>query len=390
MEPHLERQAAVELRLPFEVADYVDFYSSREHATTVGQIFRPGSPPLHPQLAAPAGRLPRAGRVGGGLRHPGDPAPRPAPAGRRRTRPVFGPTRRLDFEAEVGFVVGVGSTLGQPVAAGEFAQHVFGFMLVNDWSARDIQSWETQPLGPFLAKSFATSLSPWVVPVAALEAARVPPPAAGPAAAAVPGAARSPGGWTCHCRSCSTITSWRGPPFRGMYWTPPQQLAHATANGAPLRTGDLFASGTVSGPGPDERGCLLELTWDGTRPLELPGGATRAYLEDGDVVRITATAPGADGVTIGFGSVEGRVVPAEPRETRSVRMSCLLLGRRSEPLAAVHDQGGRDRGDALAAAGQAQAVGGGPGHADRRAAERLGQHLLRLRRAAARSAGGCR
>src|SRR5438094_687531 len=161
--------------------------------------------------------------------------------------PAFGPTRRLDFEAEVGFVVGVGSTQGQPVAAGEFAQHAFGFMLVNDWSARDIQTWESQPLGPFLGKSFATSLSPWVVPVAALAAARVPPPPQDPPPLAYLNCAE-PWGLDLSLQIMLNDHIVARPAFRGMYWTPPQQLAHATVNGAPLRTGDLFASGTVSGP----------------------------------------------------------------------------------------------------------------------------------------------
>jgi fumarylacetoacetase len=310
VEPHLERQAAVELRLPFEVADYVDFYSSRDHASTVGQILRPGSPPLPRNwLHLPAGYHGRAGSVVVS----GTPLTRPRgqllPAG--AAAPVFGLTRRLDFEAEVGFVIGVGSPPGTAVAAGEFAQHAFGFMLVNDWSARDIQSWETQPLGPFLGKSFATSLSPWVVPVAALEAARVAPPPQDPPPLAY---LRCEQLWGLDLSLQIMLNDQilARPAFRGMYWTPPQQLAHATVNGAPLRTGDLFASGTVSGPGPDERGCLLELTWDGTRPVKLPDGTVRAYLEDGDVARITATAPGPGGTTIGFGSVEGRVVAAQP------------------------------------------------------------------------------
>jgi len=307
VEPHLERQAAVELRLPFQVADYVDFYSSREHASTVGQIFRPGSPPLPRNwLHLPAGYHGRAGSVVVS----GTPVTRPHgqswPAG--AAAPAFGPTRRLDFEAEVGFVIGVGSAPGQRVGTGEFAQHAFGFMLVNDWSARDIQAWETQPLGPFLGKSFATSVSPWVVPVAALAAARVPPPRQDPPPLAYLECAE-PWGLDLSLQIMLNGHVVALPAFRGMYWTPPQQLAHATVNGAPLRTGDLLASGTVSGPGPDERGCLLELTWDGTRPLRLPDGTTRAYLDDGDVLRITATAPGADGTTIGFGSVEARVVP---------------------------------------------------------------------------------
>jgi fumarylacetoacetase len=306
VEPHLERQAAVELRLPFTVADYVDFYSSRDHASTVGRIFRPGSPPLPRNwLHLPAGYHGRAGSVvvsGTAVTRPrGQLLPADAAA------PVFGPTRRLDFEAEVGFVIGVGSPAGTAVAAGEFTQHAFGFMLVNDWSARDIQSWETQPLGPFLGKSFATSLSPWVVPVAALEAARVAAPRQDPPPLPYL-RCEQPWGLDMALRIMLNDQILARPAFRGMYWTPPQQLAHATANGAPLRTGDLFASGTVSGPGPDERGCLLEMTWDGTRPVVLPDGTTRGYLEDGDVVRITATAPGPDRTTIGFGSVEGQIL----------------------------------------------------------------------------------
>jgi fumarylacetoacetase len=305
-EPHLERRAAVELRLPFKVADYVDFYSSRDHASTVGRIFRPGSPPLPPNwLHLPAGYHGRAGSVvisGTPVTRPRGQLP-PADA----TAPVFGPTRRLDFEAEVGFVIGVGSPQGTAVAAGEFTQHAFGFMLVNDWSARDIQSWETQPLGPFLGKSFATSLSPWVVPVAALEAARVAAPRQDPPPLPYL-RCEQPWGLDLALQIMLNGQILARPAFRGMYWTPPQQLAHATVNGAPLRTGDLFASGTVSGPGPDERGCLLEMTWNGARPVVLPDGTTRAYLEDGDVVRITATAPGPDGTTIGFGSVEGQIL----------------------------------------------------------------------------------
>lgn len=302
--PHLMPQADAELRLPFEVADYVDFYSSRDHASTVGQIFRPGTPPLSRNwLHLPVGYHGRAGTV----MVSGTPVVRPH--GQYRpvdaSEPVFGPTQRLDFEAEVGFVAGPPTPPGQPVAAGEFRRHAFGFVLVNDWSARDIQAWETQPLGPFLGKSFATSVSPWVVPVAALEAARVRPPVQDPAPLAY---LRCPEPWGLDLCLQITLNDHivARPAFRGMYWTAPQQLAHATINGAALRTGDLFASGTVSGP--DERGCLLEMTWDGARPLTLPDGTTRGYLSDGDVVRITATAPGADGVRIGFGAVEGRVV----------------------------------------------------------------------------------
>lgn len=314
VEPHLVRQADVELRLPFKVADYVDFYSFRDHASRVGEIFRPGMPPLPRNwLHLPAGYHGRAGSVVVS----GTPVTRPSgqypPA--NGAAPVFGPTRRLDFEAEVAFAVGVGSRRGEPVATREFGQHAFGFVLVNDWSARDIQSWESPPLGPFLGKSFANSVSPWVVPVAALAAARVPPPRQDPPPLAYLDCAE-PWGLDLSLQITLNDHIVARPSFRDMYWTPPQQLAHATVNGAPLRTGDLFASGTVSGPGPGECGCLLELTWDGSRPIRLPDGTTRSYLHDGDVVRISATAPGADGTTIGFGAVEGRVAPTPARGRR--------------------------------------------------------------------------
>ncbi|HEY5986502.1 MAG TPA: fumarylacetoacetase [Streptosporangiaceae bacterium] len=308
VEPHLIRQESAELLLPFEVADYVDFYSSRVHAATVGRVFRPGSPPLPRNwLHLPIGYHGRAGSVVVS----GTPVIRPH--GQRKPpggeAPVFGPTERLDFEAEVGFVAGVPSRPGRPVPVAGFRDHVFGFVLVNDWSARDIQSFEYQPLGPFLGKSFATSVSPWVVPVAALEAARVPPP---PQDADPLAYLRCPEPWGLDLALEIAINGQviSRPRFRSMYWTSPQQLAHATVNGAPLRTGDLFASGTVSGEGAGSRGCLLELSWDGAKPLTLPDGTARSYLLDGDVVRISATAPGVDGVKIGFGAVEGTVLPA--------------------------------------------------------------------------------
>ncbi len=308
VQPHLIRRETVVMRLPFEVADYVDFYSSLDHAATVTRIFRPGGPALPPNWR----HLPVAyhGRAGS-VMVSGTPVIRPngqrKPAG--AAVPVFGPTQRLDFEAEVGFVAGVPSRPGQPVTAAGFRRHVFGFVLVNDWSARDIQLFESQPLGPFLSKSFATSVSPWVVPVAALEAARVQPPRQDPQP--LPHL-RCPEPWGLDLALAVAVNGQviSRPPFRTMYWTPPQQLAHATVNGAPVRTGDLFASGTVSGPGPAERGCLLEMSLDGAQPLTLPDGSTRTYLHDGDTVTITATGPGEDGVTIGFGAVEGTVVPA--------------------------------------------------------------------------------
>ena len=306
-EPHLVPAGEARMRMPFEVADYVDFYSSRDHAENAGRIFRPDGEPLPPNwLHMPAGYHGRAGTVvvsGTAVRRPRGQIVKPGGG-----PPSFGPTEKLDVEAEVGFVAGVPSQPGQPVAAGSFPAHVFGFVLVNDWSARDIQAWESRPLGPFLGKSFATSVSPWVVPLEALQAAWVRPPRQDPAPL---DHLRCTGPWGLDLALELELNGHvvARPPFAGMYWTAPQQLAHATSNGAALRTGDLFASGTVSGPRRDQRGCLLELTWDGREPLELPDGTRRAYLADGDVVRIRASAPGADGTRIGFGEVSGTVVP---------------------------------------------------------------------------------
>ncbi|MCO6010858.1 fumarylacetoacetase [Actinoallomurus purpureus] len=306
VEPHLVSLGEVELHLPFAVADYVDFYSSRDHATNVSRIFRPGAEPLPPNwLHLPIGYHGRSGTVVPS----GTPIVRPCGQRRGDDGPVFGPTAKLDVEAEVGFVVGVPSALGRPVSTAGFRDHVFGFVLVNDWSARDVQAWEYQPLGPFLGKSFATSVSPWVVPVAALESARTAPPAQVPEPLPY---LRCDEPWgleiTLQIELNGHVVS--RPPFAGMYWTAPQQLAHATVNGAALRTGDLMASGTVSGPGRHERGSLIELGSDGQEPLVLPDGERRAYLEDGDTVRIQATAAGPDGVPIGFGDVTGTVLPA--------------------------------------------------------------------------------
>jgi fumarylacetoacetase len=302
---HRIPRAGVRMHLPFTVADYVDFYSSPHHASNVGRILRPDDEPLLPNWKhLPVGYHGRAGTVVVS----GTPIVRPH--GQRRSRtgsPAFGPTRRLDIEAEVGFVVGVPSTLGQPVPLAGFEQHVFGACLVNDWSARDIQAWEYQPLGPFLGKSFVTSVSPWVVGLEALREARIAPPARDPAP--LPYLRDDTDSWgldiTLEIRLNGHLVS--RPPFAAMYWTPAQQLAHMTVNGASLRTGDLYASGTVSGPAPDQYGSLLELTWGGRDPLVLPGGEQRTFLEDGDEVVISATAPGPDGEPIDFGEVRGRV-----------------------------------------------------------------------------------
>lgn len=306
--PLLVPAAGVVLRLPFTVADYVDFYSCEQHATNVGSILRPGQPALPANWRyLPVGYHGRAGTVVVS----GTPITRPS--GQRRLSDgtvTFGPSTALDFEAEVGFVVGAPSAPGRPVPLAGFAEHVFGVCLVNDWSARDIQAWEYVPLGPMLGKSFATSISPWVIPLEALTAARVRPPVRDPHLLPyLDDTGTDPWGLdiTLEVRINDQLVS--RPPFAGMYWTAAQQLAHLTSNGAGLRTGDLLASGTVSGATPDQRGSLLELSWNGSAPLTLADGSIRSFLADGDEVSITATAPGPDGSIIGLGDVRGRVQP---------------------------------------------------------------------------------
>jgi len=298
----------VELTLPFAVADYVDFYASEAHASNLGRLFRPDNPePLLPNWKhLPVGYHGRAGTVvvsgtdivrpAGQRKGPGDPAP------------VFGPSVRLDIEAELGFVVGVGSPLGEPVTTADFADRVFGVVLVNDWSARDLQAWEYVPLGPHLGKSFATSVSAWVTPLAALAAARVPLPGQDPPVLPY---LRADADWGL---DIDLAVEWNGevvsrPPYASMYWSPAQMLAHLTVNGASTRTGDLFASGTVSGTGKDQRGAFIELTWGGAEPITVKG-EPRAFLLDGDTVTITATAPGTAGGRIALGAVTGLIRPA--------------------------------------------------------------------------------
>jgi fumarylacetoacetase len=300
---------AVTLHLPFEVADYVDFYASEHHAANLGRLFRPGAPPLPPNWKhLPVGYHGRAGTVvvsGTDIVRP-----RGQRRGLGEGPPEFGPSTRLDIEAELGFVVGVGSALGSSVPLESFASHVFGAVLVNDWSARDIQSWEYVPLGPHLGKSFATSVSPWVVPMAALAAARVPLPGQEPTPLPY---LRSPSLWGL---DVDLEVSWNGeivswPPYRSMYWSPAQLLAHMTVNGASLRTGDLFASGTVSGPLRAQRGAFIELTWGGAEPVVVQG-SPRSFLEDGDEVVISGSAPGLAGGRVGFGEVRGTILPPVP------------------------------------------------------------------------------
>ncbi|MFT4010351.1 MAG: fumarylacetoacetase [Nocardioidaceae bacterium] len=298
--PWLIPVSEVALRLPFEVADYVDFYASIHHATNVGRIFRPDGEALTPNWRRlPIGYHGRAGTVvvsGTGVRRPSG----------QRHADDFGPCRRLDVEAELGFVVGTPSTHGDPVPADAWKDHVFGVTLLNDWSARDIQAFEYVPLGPFLGKSFATSISPWITPLAALE----------PAVCALPGQDPAPlpylqvdGGAPGLDIEVEVVLNGRvvsRPPYSSMYWSPAQMLAHLTVNGASLRTGDLFASGTISGPEHDQRGSFLELSWGGREPF----ADNRTFLEDGDTVTLRASAPGALGGRIALGEVTGTILPA--------------------------------------------------------------------------------
>ncbi|GGL39659.1 fumarylacetoacetase [Nocardia jinanensis] len=299
--------ADVAMHLPIEVADYVDFYASEQHATNLGRLFRPDSAPLMPNWKhLPVGYHGRAGTVivsGTDIVRPCGQRKSPAaPA------PSFGPSQRVDIEAELGFIVGVPSEPGAVITPDEFAEHIFGAVVVNDWSARDIQAWEYVPLGPFLGKSFATSISPWVVPLAALEAARIDTPVQDPEPLPY---LRGDQKWGL---DVDLTVEWNGqlvsrPPYAQMYWSPAQMLAHTTINGAAARTGDLFASGTISGDRKDQRGAFIELTWGGAEPVEV-NGEPRTFLEDGDEIAIAATAPGPGGSRIGFGEVRARILPA--------------------------------------------------------------------------------
>ncbi|MGW0662012.1 fumarylacetoacetase [Streptodolium elevatio] len=309
VEANLTPRQDVAMRLPFAVGDYVDFYASENHARNIGRIFRPDAEPLTPNWKhLPIGYHGRSGTVvvsGTDIVRPSGQRKAPADAA-----PTYGPCLRLDIEAEVGFVVGTPTQMGMQVPLSAFRDHVFGVFLVNDWSARDIQAWEYVPLGPFLGKSFATSVSPWVVPLDALAHAWVEPPARDVEPLPyLDDRAGEPGGLDLAIEVALNGHTVSRPPFRTMYWTAAQQLAHMTVNGASLRTGDFYASGTVSGPEVDQRGALIEITWNGREPVKLPDGSTRAFLEDGDEVVVTATAPGPDGTRIGFGEVAGRVVP---------------------------------------------------------------------------------
>jgi fumarylacetoacetase len=317
-EHFLVPQASVEMRLPMEVGDYVDFYSSIEHASNLGRLFRPNAEALLPNWRwLPVGYHGRSATI------VVDGTPIRRPCGQRKpadaATPEFGESRRLDIELEMGFVTGRGNRLGEPIAIGDVREHIFGLVLVNDWSARDIQAWEYQPLGPFLGKSFATTISPWIVTLDALEPYRCAPPPQTPVplhylrgaedwaydvslAVALQTAAMRDGGIAPVQISRTN--------FKDMYWTVAQQLAHATVNGALARSGDLFASGTISGSAERTQGSLIELTWNGANPIELPDGEHRAFLEDGDEITLRGWCEKPGARRIGFGSARGRIVPS--------------------------------------------------------------------------------
>jgi fumarylacetoacetase len=305
------------MRLPAAIGDYTDFYASIHHATRVGELFRPANPLLPNYKYVPIAYHGRASSIvvsGTTIRRPsGQIKP-------TEGEPVFGPTGRLDYELEVGFFAGPGNKLGEPIPIAEAEDHVFGLCLVNDWSARDIQSWEYQPLGPFLGKSFATTVSPWVVPLAALAPYRVPE-IVRPAGDPVPlgylqSPARSRAGidltLEVYLESKQMRKAGSAPILLGrsnlrhLYWTLAQMLAHHTSNGCNLRPGDLLATGTVSGPDPGSEGCLLELQRN-SEPVRLPSGELRRYLEDGDRVTLRAYCQQPGLPRIRFGECSGTI-----------------------------------------------------------------------------------
>ncbi len=298
----LFQQSAVEMLLPVTIGDYVDFYSSIHHATNVGRLFRPDDPPLHPNWRhLPVGYHGRTSTVVVS----GTPVRRP----RGQVGPgAFGPTAKLDFELEVGFVVGAGNGDGHPIPVDDAESHIFGVCLVNDWSARDIQAWEYQPLGPFLGKSFATSVSPWIVTLDALAPFRVPAPPQDPRPLPhlVPSQAAT---LDLDLQVSLGGTVLARPRFASTYWTVAQQLAHATSNGAVVRRGDLFASGTVSDE--QEPGSLLELSMNGATAVPLDDGSVRTFLEDGDEVSMSGRCERPGMVGIGFGECTGVVLAAK-------------------------------------------------------------------------------
>jgi fumarylacetoacetase len=304
---------AATMHLPVDIPGYTDFYSSKEHATNVGSMFRDPKNALLPNWSEmPIGYNGRASSVvvsGTDVRRPMGQLKLP-----EQERPIYGACRKLDIELETGFIVGRGNALGEPIACGDAEDHIFGMVLLNDWSARDIQQWEYVPLGPFNSKSFATTISPWIVTLDALEPFRVAQPEQTP----------EPLPYLRHAgahafdialevklrpEGTPTASTIARTNFKYMYWTMAQQLAHHTVSGCNTRVGDLMGSGTISGPTQDSCGSLLELTWNGARPVTLEGGDTRTFIADGDELALAGWCQG-DGYRVGFGTCVGKIVPA--------------------------------------------------------------------------------
>jgi fumarylacetoacetase len=315
----------VTMHLPARIGDYTDFYSSYHHAHNVGTMLRGPENALMPNWKwLPVAYHGRASsivasgtdvrRPHGQTKPPDPPLPGTGSAVASAAAPIFGPSRSFDYELETAFLIGPGNTLGDPIPIARATDHIFGLVLMNDWSARDVQAWEYQPLGPFLAKNFCTSISPWVVTLEALEPFRKPLPTQDPEPLPY---LRAPNDFSYDIQlearlQTKTLTEPHvitRTNFQNLYWSIAQQLAHHAVNGCNLQPGDLLASGTISGPTEESRGCMLELTWRGANPLALPNGETRKWLEDGDRLTIAGWAQAADH-RVGFGEVTGRVLPA--------------------------------------------------------------------------------
>jgi fumarylacetoacetase len=307
------KQSDVTMQLPARIGDYTDFYSSFHHAHNVGTMLRGPENALMPNWkwlpVAYHGRASSIVLSGTAVKRPcGQTKPPDAAAA------VYGPSRSLDFELETAFFIGPPNALGEPISIEQAEDHIFGLVLINDWSARDVQTWEYQPLGPFLAKNFCTSISPWVVTLEALDPFRKPLPEQDPEPLPYL-KRRSDSTFNIQLEAHLQTATMREPHvitrtnFQNLYWSISQQVAHHTVGGCNLQTGDLLASGTISGANEASRGCMLELTWRGANPLRLPGGETRKWLEDGDSLTITGWAQG-DGYRVGFGEVVGRIIPS--------------------------------------------------------------------------------
>jgi fumarylacetoacetase len=308
-----DRKSATML-MPIKVPNYTDFYSSIEHATNVGKMFRPDNPLLPNWRWMPIGYHGRASSIvvsGTPIRRPNGQIL--VPGGAPDT-PIYAPSRQFDFELEMAFVIGKESPLGEPIPADKAEEHIFGLVIFNDWSARDIQRWEYVPLGPFLGKNFGSSISPWIVPLEALKPYRVKGPKQTPAPLEY---LKTKGAKNLDIELAVTVSSDKTGSdtqisksnTKYLYWNMAQQLAHHTVNGCNVQVGDLMASGTISGPTTDSFGSLLEITWGGKNPITLKDGSTRTFLQDGDKLTISAWS-GAGDARVGFGEVEGTVLPA--------------------------------------------------------------------------------